>query len=585
MNHAAAALVCLAGLLGPAASLIAADQVEVEVTGVEGAALNNVRGALALPPGLVQNGAVDRLWLGRFRDQAAERTRSALEPYGYYHAQASATVEEPGNGSFRVHVAVRPGDPVLLTEVDVALAGPGSGEAALRRLVSMFPLVKGGVLLQVDYERAKADLQFRAVALGYLDADFTRHEIRIAPGERAARVALTLQTGERFFFGDTRIEGATDYPQPYLRRFLTFKKGEVFSYAKLGETQLNYVNSERFRDIAIAPESRPADSLQVPVLVSLASVPRRSLRPGVGYGTDTGARISVRYRDMNLFREGHDLDVNLYAAQRLQGFATRYTWPSTRNLKSSTSLQLNLQQQNVTTYDSRLAALELARNHGFGKGELGAVYLKFQMEDFTVAGTNSGSRLVLPGLRFSKERFDNPARPGKGYAIMFDVRGAHPYLGSDSSLAQGIVGGDFLAPLPGRLSLHLRAKAGATVLGDPLSDIPPSIRFYAGGDQSVRGYSYQSLGPRDAKGNIVGGKNLLVGSVELERALGRDFGVSLFYDVGNAFNDFADPQLAQGAGVGLHYYTQVGALNLSLAKPFGAGRSGYHVHFTVGFQL
>jgi translocation and assembly module TamA len=126
---------------------------------------------------------------------------------------------------------------------------------------------------------------------------------------------------------------------------------------------------------------------------------------------------------------------------------------------------------------------------------------------------------------------------------------------------------------------------GVTFLNDPLSDIPPSLRFFTGGDQSVRGYSYKSLGPRDATGRVVGGKQLLVGSVELERALFKDWGVSIFYDMGNSFNAFSAMSLYRGAGVGLHYYSSVGALNLSVAQPLGVNNPSIHFHFTVGFEL
>jgi translocation and assembly module TamA len=152
-------------------------------------------------------------------------------------------------------------------------------------------------------------------------------------------------------------------------------------------------------------------------------------------------------------------------------------------------------------------------------------------------------------------------------------------------LLQIISQGSHILPLPWRLSLHSRVKAGVTLLSDPLSDLPPSLRFFAGGDQSVRGYTYQSLGPVDANGQVEGGKHLFEGSVELERALSQDWGVSLFYDAGNAFNSFDKIHLAQSTGVGLHYYTPVGALNLSLARQVGVEDPGLRITFTVGFEL
>lgn len=579
------AIATLLLLLCCAAPLFAADPVDIEVTGVEGDALKNVEEALALPYGLVQKEKVDRLWLDRFIQQVPEKAGRALEPYGYYHAQVSTKLNQPQKGAYRLLVNIVPGEPVRLTQVDVELKGSGAAEATLRQLVESFPLAKGEVLLQPEYERAKDRLKFRAVELGYLDADFTRHEIRINQGALAARIGLTLQTGERYFFGAVRIEGADDYPQNYLKRFVAFQKGDVYSFAKLAETQLNFSNSERFKEVVITPEKQQAVGAEVPVLVKLTAAPRRILRPGIGYGTDTGARASLQYRDMNLFDKGQDIDLKLYIAERLQGFAALYTRPTPDGIKSSITAQLNLQQEDATIYRSRLAAVELARNRIFNPGELGTTYIKLQQENYTIGSETSDSRLVLPGVRFMKERFDNMLRPTRGYRYSLDLRGAHQYLGSDSALVQFIGIGNVMMPLPARLTLSLRGKTGTSILDDPLADLPPSIRFFAGGDQSVRGYSYQSLGPRNAAGQVIGGKNLLFGSVELERALYDSWGVSLFYDTGNAFNDYSNIQLKQGAGVGVHYYTPVGGLNLSLARPVGTSRGGYRLHFTVGFQL
>jgi translocation and assembly module TamA len=244
-----------------------------------------------------------------------------------------------------------------------------------------------------------------------------------------------------------------------------------------------------------------------------------------------------------------------------------------------------LQQEDITTYTSRIMALELARNRSFGTGKLGAAYVRAQYEDYTVGVQNSTSRLLLPGLRYSDNRFDNPLRPRRGFRYALDLRGTHQMLGSDTKLVQILGEGSHLQPLPWRLSLHTRAKVGATLLSDPLSDIPPSLRFFTGGDQSVRGYAYKSLGPRDASGRVVGGKQLLTGSMELERALFKDWGVSVFYDAGNSFQSFSDIELFRGAGVGLHYYTSVGALNLSVARPLGVDDPSIRLHFTVGFEL
>jgi len=286
-----------------------------------------------------------------------------------------------------------------------------------------------------------------------------------------------------------------------------------------------------------------------------------------------------------MFHRGHELYSHLFVAERLQGLVTGYIIPSAKDVRSSTALQLNLQQEDTSTYFSRIVALELSRNRSLGKGKLGTAYIRTQYEDYTVGSEISTARLVLPGLRFSDDRYVNPIRPRRGFRYALELRGTHQLLGSDTALVQALAEGSHLQPLPWRLSLHTRAKAGTTMLHDPLRDIPPSLRFFTGGDQSVRGYSYKSLGPRDASGKVVGGTQLLTSSIELQRAIFKDWGISLFYDVGNSFNSFSSFRLFHGTGVGLHYFTAVGALNLSVARPIGVDNPSLHFHFTVGFEL
>lgn len=581
MSAAGALLLLLLSFVRP---LHAAEPVQIVISGIEDDAMKNVQESLVLPSGLEQEGKVDRLWLDRFAQQAADKVRRALEPFGYYSSMVTVTVESP-EGQYRLMVKVLPGEPVRLSEVTVTLAGPGSEETDLKKLAAAFPLSKGEVLLHQRYEDAKEVLKTRARELGYLDAEFSRHEIRIAQPATTASINLLLATGEKFYFGVTGIRGAPDYPDSFLRRYLTYKPGELFSYPALGETQRNFTNSERFKEVVITPDKESATASRVPVTVQLKPGPRITLRPGIGYGTDTGARFTVRYRDLNMFHLGHEFYSHLYVAERLQGLVTGYVIPSSTDVRSSKTVQLNLQREEAKTYTSRIAALELDHNRSFGTSKLGTAYVKAQYEEYVVGIQDSSSRLLLPGLRFTDNRYDNPVRPQKGFRYALDLHGTHQSLGSDTALVQILAESGYLLPLPWRFSLHTRAKGGTTLLNDPLVDIPPSLRFFTGGDQSVRGYSYKSLGPRDASGNIVGGKQLVTGSIELERALFKNWGVSVFYDTGNSFNTFTDVRLFQGAGFGVHYFTPVGALNLSVARPFGVEKPATHFHFTVGFEL
>ena len=578
-------LFCLFSGSGPAAVAVAADPIEIIVEGIDGDARKNVLEALALPSGLVQDGKVDRLWLERFSFQAGRKVPAALEPFGYYSAKTVIGIETPEADKYRLRVHIEPGQPAVVSEVSVTVTGSGASEATLAALAADFPLRKGAVLLHPLYEKAKQALKSRAEELGYLEAAYAVHEVLVDEAGLSATIRLVLETGEKYFFSTVDIEGAPDYPDAFLRRYLTFQSGEAFSYTRMAESQLQLNNSDRFRRVTVRANKELARDGKIPVQVLLTPAPNISLRPGIGYGTNTGARFSLRYRDLNMLHRGHELDAQTYISQRLQGIATSYIVPGGSDIRTFTSVQINLQQEEITTYDSRIIAMELARTYSFTPKRQGSVYVKFQHEEFTIGSQDSTSRYILPGVRFSDNHYDNLIRPDRGFRYALDLRGTHQALGSTTRLLQLIGEASHILPLPWRLSFLTGAKAGFTVFTDEFSDLPPSLRFFAGGDQSVRGYAYQSLGPRDAQGNVKGGKHLLVGCVELQRAILEDWAVSVFYNAGNAFDTFSDLTLYQAGGFGIHYHTPVGALNLYVARQIRVDDPEFRIHFTVGFEF
>jgi translocation and assembly module TamA len=565
--------------------VLADEPLEVVITGVEGDALENVRAALTPPPGLVADGKVNLPWLDLFAADAPEKIREALEPFGFYDSRVETSLRKNGDTEHILLVTVFPGSPVKITELTVRVRGPGAEDETIVKLATGFPLRKGDVLNHAAYEKGKDLLKARAVELGYLDAEFPVHEVRVSRAERSARIALELETGVRYRFGETTFNGAPQYPNRFLGRYLDYEKGEFFSPKKLGQTQINLGSSDRFKGVVVTADRDKALDSTMPVLVELSPLPRRRLRPGIGYGTDTGFRGSLRYKDVNLFLLGHELNAEINVSQRLQGVAVSYTAPGYRDINSSMGLQVNLQREDTSTYTDTLAALEGSWNLGMRRGRLLTFYAKTQWEDYTVGSQHSTAFLVLPGIRFSQRSFDSPIRPTRGYRFSMEARGTHQYLGSSTGLLQGIADGHAILPLPWRFSLIGRAKGGFTLQNEPLKDLPASLRFFAGGDRSVRGYGFESLGPKDSTGKVTGGKNLLTTSIELERALFTSWGVAAFLDAGNAFDSLNRFRLYKGAGLGVRYYTPIGAIQLDLARQIGVEDPAFRVHFNVGFEL
>jgi translocation and assembly module TamA len=561
----------------------AAESLEIQVVGIEGDLLENVRASLAPPTGLVRNGVVDILWLEHFQRRIPERTRAALQPFGYYQAQVQVDREVTDRKVHRLLVQVDPGPPVRLSQVEVSIMGPGSGTEQLRELLAGFPLAAGDVLRHDYYEEAKGRMEARAIDLGFLDAEYRTHVIRVWRTEQRAEIELLLDTGPRYLFGATNLQGAESYPQRFLERYLAFAPGDVFSFERLGQTQLNFLDSDRFRQVTIHPRRELAENHQVPVDIDLEpSLPKR-LRPGIGYGTDTGARFSLRYRDVNVWRLGHELAAELTAAEFRQAIGASYTIPSYRNIQSHTVLRTGFDREDIDIYETRTFFVEGERVRAFARGRTGSAFLRLSQTDFTIGEVDDRTRMVMPGVRFSRRQYRDTVRPQQGYRYALEVRGTSRALGSDTGLVQVISAANALLDLPAGFSVFSRVQANTTLQGDPLEEVPPELRFFAGGDQSIRGYAYQSVGPQNELGQVIGGRHLLVGSVELEKALGVNWGLALFYDAGNAFNNFPNIEWRQGVGLGVRRYTLVGPIRIDIARQVGLADPSYRLHISVGF--
>jgi translocation and assembly module TamA len=170
------------------------------------------------------------------------------------------------------------------------------------------------------------------------------------------------------------------------------------------QTQLNLVNSDRFKEVIVGSMKKGAQNGVVPITIRLTTSPPKRLRVGVGYETDIGARFATRYQDLNFYRWCHELNAELNIAQRLQGFVRNYMVPSRKNLDSKLSSKFGIQREDTKTYDSQAVFVEPECVHGFGRGRLGSAYVQIRLEDFTIGEQEGRSRLVTPGLRFSKRQ-------------------------------------------------------------------------------------------------------------------------------------------------------------------------------------
>ena len=561
--------------------------VQLEVTGLQGALLQNARAALALPAGIIRNGMVEERWLERFAGKAPQLVAAALEPFGYYRSETKVSIDRASEFSRRVLVTVNAGPQTVVRSLTVTLAGEGRQEESLKSRVREFPLQRGAPLDHQLYEQGKLALRLEASNLGYLENTFSTHVIRVDPEADAADIELVLDTGPRFYFGETSfVEESESFPDDFLRRFLTYKAGEVFSHKELHRSRLNYYAAERFDEVLMVPLLDEVVDAHVPISVKLVPGKQRRLRPGIGYGTNTGARISLSYRNMQPGESPHAHLFDLNLAEKTQFCETSYTIPQAGSVDNNLIGTVGFREEDLDTYSTQMLYAEGEQTYGLGQGKVGSLFLRYLYEDSDVGGEgNNIAKLLIPGVRYYQRDYDDPLNPRSGYQLRVELRGSYDLLLSDLTIGQVVAAGSFMLPLSRNLTLHSRVEAATTVKNDEFSQVPPSMRFFVGGDNSVRGYAYKSRGPEDESGDVIGGDSLLVGSLEAEYALNERWGVALFYDTGSAFNVSETMEFIQGAGIGIRRYTQIGPIKFDLATRINDSHNSVRIHFSVGFDI
>ena len=516
----------------------------------------------------------------RLHARVPDEIALALEPFGYYRPEVVSDLRIQRT-TWIARYVVNPGPRVVVRNVAIDIVGEGAAEPRFRQAIDAFPLREGAPLSHADYELGKTSLLDVAAELGYLDARFVEHELRIDLVTYTATAILMYDTGPRFRFGAVSFDQDVVDPN-LLRSFVRFERGDPFDVNELLALQSALGDSPYFSRVEVIPQRESAQDLEVPIEVRLE--PRRTQRyeAGVGYGTNTGPRGTFEVKLRRLNRVGHRAEGGASASLIERRISTQYVIPQGVGRGNMLALAAGFARLTPSTSvsDAVIVSATIGRYRGRWQE---AFSLAFQLEDFHVGSDTGTATLLVPGASWSRTVADDRLFPSRGTRVRIELNGALRGVGSNASFGKVKVGGKLVRTLLPRTRLLARIDLGGTVTNQ-LRDLPPSIRFFSGGDQSVRGYAYRSLGPVDEAGNVIGGRVLAVGSIELDREIVRRFGVAGFIDAGNAL-DRVDWSLERSMGGGVRWLSPVGLVRLDLAFAMSRDGNPFRFHVTVGPDL
>lgn len=552
--------------------------VEVDVRGVSGELQANVE---------AYAGSVSRDDLATWRSTRARllaAVQDALRSMGYY--KGDADIRHVGDV---VRIQVTPGLPVRVRQLGLEISGEAALDPAFDALRKNLPLKPGDVLHHGRYEALKGAVRNLAIERGYFQGEWQRHAVSVDPDGQAADIDLAYASGPRYRFGAVSFQrtgggdAGTLLRPELLQRFLTFREGDPYDAALLIKFNRSLLDSRFFSEVRVSPERERAVDNAVPVDVVLAADKPNNVDIGIGYSTDIQERLTLKWQRPLINDRGHGIEVGTELSPVRASLDARYTIPLTHPLNDTLQYLYGVQREEFEELVTWNTVLGLRRQIKQENGWQRSFSLR-ALRDTTETPLEQVKRdLVLPGIALDRLRSRGGVDPHWGDRQYYQAELASEQVLSDVSLVSLRAGLRLLRTLGGRHQFLLRGDAG-TLLTDDFDAVPTAMRFFAGGDQSVRGYAYKSLSPTDENGFTIGARNLLSGSVEYDYEFVRRWRVAVFTDAGNAFNSLQEP-LKVGSGVGLRWVSPVGPIRLDVAWPVSEAEKNLRVHFSMGPNL
>ncbi|WP_236212875.1 autotransporter assembly complex protein TamA [Metapseudomonas otitidis] len=523
----------------------------------------------------------DETALRRFRRAAEEQARQAAQALGYYQAEIDSQVR-PGKDPV-LQLDVQPGEPVRLRQVTVRVEGEAAGLKAFKVPKSK-ALAPGEPLNHGLYEDAKKLIQSQALRYGFFDGRFRSQRLDIDPRAGVADIELIYDSGPRYALGRVAFDGDTPFDPDLLARLVPFPPNTPYDANQVAKLSQNLQASGYFEEVRVDAQPEPGAGRLIPVKVRLGAVKPRTLGLGVGFSTDVGPRARANWTRHWINPQGHRLGAESEISTARQSVGTWYEIPLDPPLTDSLRFTSGFQREQLTDVESRRFTLGSQWQSKLPDDWQRVVSLRWEQEiyDFGDGSPNGRSSFLIPGIGYSVTRSDNRLDPNQGYHLQLDVRAAKEGVLSDADMTYASAMAKGLYTLPGGHRLLGRVQAGGIATTD-YGAIPPSLRFFAGGDQSVRGYDYQTLSPEDRQGNKVGGRYMVVGSAEYQYPIAERWRIAAFVDRGNAVNNLKD-KLKTGAGIGVRWVSPVGPIRLDLAKALD-DPGGFRIHFSMGPEL
>lgn len=568
-------ILCLAGIW-LVSGFASAATVRLQVEGLSGALEKNVRAQLST----IESDEVtaDR----RFQARVDDAIREGLKALGYYEPTIDFVLlpAPPAGGRPVLKAQVQAGEPVRIGGTDVILRGGARTDEDYLALLGNRPKI-GTVLNHGDYDSFKSSLTGVALRKGYFDSEFKKSQLGVSVERRQAFWDIDYDSGERYRFGPVTFEGS-QIREEYLHSLVPFEEGDYYSSAELAELNRRLAATGWFNSVVVAPEfEKSRDTKVLPLHGVVSPRTRNTIETGIGYSTDVGPRVKATWKRPWVNSWGHSFTSSASISAPEQQLDFSYKIPLLKSpLEQYYTVQGGFKRTDLNDTQADSTTLALSRNWDMESGWQRALNLRWSLDHFTQGSITNTTMLLYPGASLSRTRSRGGLMPTWGDSQRYSVDYSNTIWGSDVDFIVLQAQNVWIRSLFDKHRFVMRGNVGWIETND-FQRVPPDLRFFAGGDRSIRGYDYKSLSPRDDEGKLTGASKLLTGSLEYQYNVTGKWWGAVFVDSGEAVNDIKQSNFKTGAGVGVRWQSPVGPVKLDFAVPVG-DKEEHGLQFYIG---
>lgn len=518
----------------------------------------------------------------RYQQRVQETVDKALRALGYYNTQYQFSLTpRPRPQKDHLHLQISLDTPVKIDETDIQISGELNSDTELQKLLEKDIPKAGQILNHETYDNFKSNVEKLAHSKGYFDGQWQYHRLEVYPQDHLADWRLAYDSGVRYRYGKINFINS-QIREDYMRNILRIKPNDPYTLSDLSRLSADYSSSKWFSSVLVEPKVQEQYKT-VDIDLLLQPKKRNEVEVGLGYATDVGPRLQLNWKKPWLNSRGHNLEMNSYISKPEQRLEVGYNVPVKADpLHYYYQFSAGIEREDKNDTRTTGANVALQRFWNRDSGWAFSLGIKARYDAFEQGSqTKSKTLLLYPTASLNRTRSDGNRFPLWGDSQKITLNWGSKLWASDANFYSLKASSIWIRTLADYHRFYLRAEVG--YLNTPnFHLIPPSLRYFAGGDLSVRGFGYKAISPKDQDGKITGGTHLATTTLEYQYQLYPNWWGALFYDTGLADKKYNAAALHSGVGLGVRWASPIGTIKFDLATPVRSPDKQKGVKFYIG---